>query len=1179
MNLCGSCGVDLRDESRFCDECGKPVRACPECGHANDPAFHFCEECGLALAAAATGADPDQIESAVVSQADSTPPPAQPEIEVPSSPVAGLVECAVCGHVNPDAYRFCEECGRGLVAEPVVEPRAVPAPPVAAFSSASESIPEPEITATVSLQCAVCGEANPVGHRFCGECGASLVPSSKPTPRGEKVVASRRWVRPAVAVAAVAVAAGGIAGLVVLGGGDDGGGRVSESDPGGDFDVPGVVAPDRAIDEALLTLDLSDPDLSLNDGVEVELDDGSTYRFEDGTWTVYVDTDDGGTHQSRLGFPAGRFVDDGAGIVFQFADAPVATRDWAEWVLGDTPGVTASSGSWLLSDPDAFGEVLENQPSGGTWVIGGEETPVLFDDTTEMQFLYYVGGDGYTWFVDELGQAVWLLVEDASGSVVSAGVVRDVAGGQRYEPETGLDETAREHVDQALAVSGLSGLAAGSIVAVPAVFETGIRGTIAAYGWPCCEWVKKVKDIPGAEIVTSGVAGVVTNVKRGVGGAYDIGAGIVTLDGGRIVEGVKGVGYAYLDQRILWPIEQIGDLFPISTKFRCNRYGPGHLPSGAGRPVYLDQYEGQHAASMGGDQIALVNLARAWMPAVKLSEGEDCGHILRVMARVYPTTENGDPTPTLANAARVQITYTVFFDRDGGAAFTIGSHPGDNEGFGVGLVRSTRTDGRCGLSDPPFEVIGGKSAAHKDAAYGVVRLEEDQVSAGSWAGPCPQTPPTWGSGLTSVDSMAATARSGDDYFVWVSISKHGIYFSEGRCDVALRRFEECHEGRRPFDLSRWVEMIEFEDPAKNCEKDESDNEVPAAQFWPPEDQKFALNSGQSSFLCAARKAGGNYDVPGLASAPHAPVPEQQTAVPDVVGRSVSDAQQILEAAGFGVRFYVEKPDVADPADVGKIIEQEPFAGTFASQDSVVTLTIGGDLALVRVPDVIGDSASVAERAIEAAGLTPALSGQEIVDPNSGLVDRVAVQSPNGGDMVQPGTVVNFWVGYPAATTTTTTTTRPPPPTTTTRPPPPTTTTTTTRPPPPTTTTTTSIVTPATTTTTTSIVTPATTTTTTLPLTDAHWVSCSTDLEGSTVKINYDIWLDNLDSVYHVLDIYYSSGGLYASEFRTTSKVGGNLGVLGAWTWSNPPAGSWLIRQTISHDGYGFNDVCEISINT
>jgi hypothetical protein len=48
--ICAVCGEENREDSRFCDGCGKPLsRVCPSCAAQNDPDARFCNACGHTL--------------------------------------------------------------------------------------------------------------------------------------------------------------------------------------------------------------------------------------------------------------------------------------------------------------------------------------------------------------------------------------------------------------------------------------------------------------------------------------------------------------------------------------------------------------------------------------------------------------------------------------------------------------------------------------------------------------------------------------------------------------------------------------------------------------------------------------------------------------------------------------------------------------------------------------------------------------------------------------------------------------------------------------------------------------------------------------------------------------------------------------------------------------------------
>jgi predicted amidophosphoribosyltransferase len=58
------------------------------------------------------------------------------------------LQCAGCGHENPEGFKFCGECGKPLAQERL---------------------------------CRSCGAANGLATRFCGQCGAALAAATPAT--------------------------------------------------------------------------------------------------------------------------------------------------------------------------------------------------------------------------------------------------------------------------------------------------------------------------------------------------------------------------------------------------------------------------------------------------------------------------------------------------------------------------------------------------------------------------------------------------------------------------------------------------------------------------------------------------------------------------------------------------------------------------------------------------------------------------------------------------------------------------------------------------------------------------------------------------------------------------------------------------------------------------------------
>jgi len=82
--------------------------------------------------------------------------------------------CPQCGVDNPDGARFCDQCGAMLV--PVSKPAATPAPvapPVAAPAAAPA-------TTSGAVVCPQCGTQALPGEAFCENCGAPLNAPSRP---------------------------------------------------------------------------------------------------------------------------------------------------------------------------------------------------------------------------------------------------------------------------------------------------------------------------------------------------------------------------------------------------------------------------------------------------------------------------------------------------------------------------------------------------------------------------------------------------------------------------------------------------------------------------------------------------------------------------------------------------------------------------------------------------------------------------------------------------------------------------------------------------------------------------------------------------------------------------------------------------------------------------------------
>ncbi|HET8659001.1 MAG TPA: Stk1 family PASTA domain-containing Ser/Thr kinase [Micromonosporaceae bacterium] len=121
-------------------------------------------------------------------------------------------------------------------------------------------------------------------------------------------------------------------------------------------------------------------------------------------------------------------------------------------------------------------------------------------------------------------------------------------------------------------------------------------------------------------------------------------------------------------------------------------------------------------------------------------------------------------------------------------------------------------------------------------------------------------------------------------------------------------------------------------------------------------------------------------------------------VPNVTGRNVNDARQVLQAMGL----VVEVEDVDSPKPPGEVVEQNPADGAGVEPGATVKLKVSKGPPMVAVPDVTSGQnvpCRDAEAALRNAGLTVAVQGN---------IDTTArVQSPGPGAQVPAGTQVTI----------------------------------------------------------------------------------------------------------------------------------------------------------------------------
>jgi hypothetical protein len=130
---------------------------------------------------------------------------------------------------------------------------------------------------------------------------------------------------------------------------------------------------------------------------------------------------------------------------------------------------------------------------------------------------------------------------------------------------------------------------------------------------------------------------------------------------------------------------------------------------------------------------------------------------------------------------------------------------------------------------------------------------------------------------------------------------------------------------------------------------------------------------------------------------------EQITVPEVRGETVEAAQQRLVEAGLEEEPRVQEVTVADQAQIGRVLGQNPAAGEEIDSGDAVILQAGVANQAVTVPDVRGRTRDEAQLILQNAGLTLG-----VIEPGDAPGDaRVDFQNPGAGGQANLGAPVNL----------------------------------------------------------------------------------------------------------------------------------------------------------------------------
>ncbi len=119
-------------------------------------------------------------------------------------------------------------------------------------------------------------------------------------------------------------------------------------------------------------------------------------------------------------------------------------------------------------------------------------------------------------------------------------------------------------------------------------------------------------------------------------------------------------------------------------------------------------------------------------------------------------------------------------------------------------------------------------------------------------------------------------------------------------------------------------------------------------------------------------------------------------LPDVVGKTVAAATEVLKQAGYEVE--IADPVPSDKQAAGSIVSQEPAAGAPTRKGAKVVLQPSSGAAAVEVPKLLGMTLQNAKAQAEKAKLTVKVQWVELAETTSYVVLR---QSPEAGKSVAP----------------------------------------------------------------------------------------------------------------------------------------------------------------------------------
>ena len=128
-------------------------------------------------------------------------------------------------------------------------------------------------------------------------------------------------------------------------------------------------------------------------------------------------------------------------------------------------------------------------------------------------------------------------------------------------------------------------------------------------------------------------------------------------------------------------------------------------------------------------------------------------------------------------------------------------------------------------------------------------------------------------------------------------------------------------------------------------------------------------------------------------------------VPDVVGRPIAEASNLLGQAGFTVN---QTSEPSETVEEGVVIRTDPKADTTRPKGSAVTVVVSSGPPETTVRDVVGQTEQNARSILEGQGFVVVVEEQPTDDPTQD--GRVVDQDPDGNTTAPDGSEVTIFVG-------------------------------------------------------------------------------------------------------------------------------------------------------------------------